>query len=384
MTEGRAFGIAGGVRRYAHRPMRTEVLKVLDRSARGEELERAGQILRGGGLVAFPTETVYGIAVAATIPDAVARLYELKKRPRDKPMSVMVAGMAPVQERCPQIPPKALQLIKRFWPGPLTLVLPTTRPDGTDGGLVGFRYPSHPLAQGLVEAAGVPLLVPSANLSGLTPATTADEVLAQFPNELDLIIDGGPSRGGHESSVVKVEGDTVTVLREGALPEWRIRNPQRAHILFVCHGNTDRSPLAEGILRRTLAERLGCREEQLADLDYHVTSAGTSAEPGHRASRRTRQVAREMFNPPIDLEDHRSRKLTEEMLSQATRIVCMERSQREEILAFYPHRVRDVILLDPEGADIADPAGQGMDVYRRLAKRLQGASVLIAGSLTPG
>jgi L-threonylcarbamoyladenylate synthase len=363
--------------------MRTEVLKVQDRSALSEELKRAGRILRGGGLVAFPTETVYGIAVAATIPDAVARLYELKKRPRDKPMSMMVAGMEPVQDRCPEIPPKALQLIKRFWPGPVTLVLPTTRPDGTSGGLVGFRYPSHPLAQGLVEAAGVPLLVPSANLSGDAPAKTADEVLKYFPEQLDLVIDGGRTQGGHESTVVKVEGDTVTVLREGAIPEWRIRHPQRAHILFVCQGNTDRSPLAEAILRRTLAERLGCSEDKLAELDYHVTSAGTSAEPGHRASRRTRQVARELFQPPIDLEEHRSRKLTEEMLNQATRIVCMERSQREEILAFYPHRVRDVILLDPEGSDIADPVGHGMDVYRRLAKRLSGAATLIAGSLTP-
>jgi len=363
--------------------MRTEVLRVQDRSALGEELERAGRILRGGGLVAFPTETVYGIAVAATIPDAVTRLYELKKRPRDKPMSMMVADMEPVRDRCPDLSPKALQLIRRFWPGSLTLVLPTKRSDGTPAGLVGFRYPAHPLAQGLVDAAGVPLLVPSANLSGHAPALTADEVLEQFPDQLDLVIDGGPSQAGVASSVVKVEDDQITVLREGAIPEWRIRNPQHAHILFVCQGNTDRSPLAAAILRRTLSERLGCSEDQLADLDYHVSSAGTLAEAGRRASRRTRQLAREGFSPPLDLEPHRSQKLSEELIDQATRIVCMERGQREEILAFYPHRVRDVILLDPEGSDIADPAGQGMDTYRRLARRLQGASVLIAGALIP-
>lgn len=367
--------------------MATEVLRVLDRGALSEELERAATILREGGLVAFPTETVYGIAVAATMPEAVERLYELKGRPRGKPMSMMVAGMEPVRERCPDIPAKAAQLMQRFWPGSLTLVLPTRHTggsdDGSDAGLIGFRYPTHPLAQGLVEAAGVPLLVPSANLSGEAPATTADEVLAQFPDQLDLIIDGGPAEKGEASTVVKVEGDDVSVLREGAIPEWRINQPHWAHVLFVCTGNTDRSPLAAAILERRLAQALGCTEAELEDRGFRISSAGLAADDGQRPSRRVRQVARAVFDPPIDLEASRSRKLTKEMLSGATRIVCMERSQREEILAFFPHRVREVMLLDPEGGDIADPAGQSLDTYKRLAKRLNAAAALIAGSLVP-
>jgi len=244
----------------------------------------------------------------------------------------------------------------------------------------------------------VPLLVPSANLSGRPPATTAEEVLEQFPSQLDLVIDGGPVSGAGESTVVKVETivppgarsgekatehDEVTVLREGAIPGWRVRNPRRTHLLYVCQGNTDRSPLAAAILRRTVAERTGTTEDHLADLDYHVTSAGTAAEPGRRCSRRTRQTARECFSPPLDLEDHRSRRLTAEMIEQATRIICMERNQREEILAFYPHRVRDVILLDPEGSDIKDPIGQGRDTYRRLANRIKGHAALVASMFTP-
>ncbi len=363
--------------------MATEVLRVLDRGALSEELERAGEILRAGGLVAFPTETVYGIAVAATDPVAVERLYALKGRPRDKPMSMMVAGMDPVRERCPNIPPKALQLIKRFWPGSLTIVLPTQHPDGSAAGLIGFRYPSHPLAQGLVEAAGVPLLVPSANLSGKPPATTADEVLEQFPDELELVIDGGPAKKRLASSVVKVEGDDVTVLREGAIPQWRIEEPHWAHVLFVCAGNTDRSPLAAALLRRRLAETLGCTEDELEDRGFRVSSAGLAADPGARASRRTRRIAREAFTPPLDLDMHRAQKLTQEVLDQATRIVCMERGQREQILAFFPHRVREVLLLDPEGGNIDDPAGESMQVYKRLASRLDAAATLIAGSLVP-
>src|SRR5262245_66328655 len=126
--------------------MPTEVLRFLDRVALQEELQRAGRILREGGLVAFPTETVYGIAVSALRPDAVERLYALKGRERTKAMTMMLADTGPLFERCPNVPQAARVLMKRFWPGPLTLVIP----DG-DGRLCGFRLPASPLARGLVR-----------------------------------------------------------------------------------------------------------------------------------------------------------------------------------------------------------------------------------------
>src|SRR5436190_1147594 len=126
--------------------MGTEVVCVEDQADVAAELARAGEILRRGGLVAFPTETVYGIAVAATLPEAVERLYRVKRRPRTKPMTLMVADVAEVARRCPRIPPAAQRLMERFWPGPLTLVLR----DG-EGHMTGFRVPAHSLARGLVE-----------------------------------------------------------------------------------------------------------------------------------------------------------------------------------------------------------------------------------------
>ena len=363
--------------------MTTQVLRILDRTVDEAELRRVGAVLREGGLVAFPTETVYGIAVSAEHAPSVERLYALKERPRDKPMTVMVADAQAVRDRCDELPAKAVALMRAFWPGPLTLVLPARMSHQTEGraGLVGFRLPSHPLARGLVRAAGVPLLVPSANRSGQEPASTADEVLAAFPTELDVVIDGGPAQGGVSSSVVQVVGDKVKLLREGAIPRWRIEHPETAHLLFVCAGNTDRSPLAEAIVRRRLATELGCSEAQLSDLGFSIQSAGLAATPGRRASRRARAVAREAFTPPIDLDGHRSRKVTQEMVDDASRIFCMEREQRDQILAFFPHRVRDVFLLDPEGEDIEDPVGRGRPAYDRLAKRLDAASALIVGSL---
>jgi len=357
--------------------MTTEVLRVLDRAAQEDELARAGRILREGGLVAFPTETVYGIAVSAERPEAVERLYTLKGRSRGKPMTMMLADTAPIVERCPTIHSAAKLLMKRFWPGPLTLVIPDA-----SGRMCGFRLPANPLARGLVRAAGVPLLVPSANRSGEPEATTADEVLRQLPEGLDLVIDGGPAEGGVPSSVVQVSADgEVTVLREGAIPEARIVSPHGATILFICQGNTDRSPLAAAILRRRLSQHLGVPEHELAAKGYRVLSAGVGAREGRRASLNARRIAREWPDQPLELEGHVAKKVSGELIEQASRIFCMERGQRDQILAFFPHRERDVLLLDPEGRDVPDPDGQGLAEYRRLARRLDAVAALLVGGV---
>lgn len=367
--------------------MSTPVLRVLDRPARDDEFAHVGAILRGGGIVAFPTETVYGLAVSAEHPQAIARLLKIKGRPRAKPLTVMVADFDPVLARCHDLPPKARALAQRFWPGPLTLVLATkasrstAEAEGAAGGMTGFRLPSHPLARGLVRAAGVPLLVPSANPNDKPPATTAQEVLSYFPTQLDLIIDGGPSGGGTSSTVVQVVGDVVTVLREGAIPSWRIEEPGQVRVLFVCTGNTDRSPLAVAVLKRRLAERLSCTEAELEERGFRIESAGVAAEPGRRASRNAREIARQAFQPPLDLDGHRSRRIDTALVEGATRIVCMERDQRESILAFFPHRERDVMLLDPEGEDVADPVGRSLATYERLVRRLDTAAELMAAAL---
>lgn len=357
--------------------MPTEVVSVTDRSDVAKELARAGEILRRGGLVAFPTETVYGIAVAATLPEAVERLYRVKRRPPTKPMTLMVADASEVRRRCPRVPKVAERLMERFWPGPLTLVL-----RDAEGRMTGFRWPNHPLALGLVREARVPLFVPSANVSDNPPATTAEGVLREFPHELDLVIDGGSAAGGVPSSVVQVDDDgRVEVLREGAIPESRLLDLSKVSVLFVCTGNTDRSPLLAAALRRQLAMRLGCREDQLARRGFVVRSAGTAAREGEPASERAQRAAAEWPGGPLDVSEHRAQVLSERLIAEATHVFCMERLHRDEILAFYPSRSRDVRLVDPEGHDVDDPAGQPSTVYRRLAARLEAAATLLAGAL---
>ena len=182
-------------------------------------LAEAAQILRGGGLVAFPTETVYGLGVDATNPKALARLNRVKGRPPDKPYSLHVYSVDQVRAMVPSIPPLAERLIERFWPGPLTIVMP-----GPRGETLGFRLPDHPIANAFLKACAVPVVAPSANRSGHPPPTDAAEVIAALDGDLDCVLDGGPTRLGRESTVVEVLNGRLEVRREGAISKDAILN----------------------------------------------------------------------------------------------------------------------------------------------------------------
>ncbi|MEO6395347.1 MAG: L-threonylcarbamoyladenylate synthase [Devosia sp.] len=183
------------------------------------EIQRFADILRAGGIVAFPTETVYGLGADATNTDAVLKIYETKGRPRFNPLIVHVADLA-MAETLVELSPLARQLA-RFWPGPLTLVLPKRQnarlSDIVTAGLdtVGIRIPDHPLALQLIRAADVPLAAPSANLSGRLSPTSAPQVEKALPGV--PVLDGGPSNSGVESTILAIDGDVVTQLRSGAL-----------------------------------------------------------------------------------------------------------------------------------------------------------------------
>ena len=183
------------------------------------ELDRAVSVLKAGGLVAFPTETVYGLGADATNPRAVARIFEAKGRPRFDPLIVHIASVDDAEEFVTELPDAARQLAEAFWPGPLTLVLPKRSciPDLVTSGLpgVGIRVPRHPLAAELLRRYGRPLAAPSANpFSGISP-TTADHVNAGLGDSVDLILDGGPCEVGLESTVVSFMEGSPVLLRPG-------------------------------------------------------------------------------------------------------------------------------------------------------------------------
>lgn len=184
-------------------------------------LEPAAAALRGGRLVAFPTETVYGLGAIATDPNAVGRIFAAKRRPADNPLIVHVARPQDLQDVAARITPLARDLARRYWPGPLTLVLDAhpSLPPVTTGGLhtVAVRMPSHPVALLLLQLAGVPVAAPSANRSGRPSPTQASHVLADLQDDLDVLVDGGEATVGMESTVVDARGSEPLVLRDGAV-----------------------------------------------------------------------------------------------------------------------------------------------------------------------
>src|SRR5262249_19767115 len=199
--------------------MRTEVLPVDPRHPDPAVIERAAELLRRGEVVAFPTETVYGLGANALDEAAVRRVFEAKGRPANNPLIVHVTHAEQAVGLTGDWPEAAAKLAARFWPGPLTLVLPRSPrvPDVVTAGgpTVAVRMPAHPVAFGLIRAAGVPLAAPSANRSGELSPTRAEHVLVSLGGRIPLILDGGPTTGGIESTVVDVTGTPVRLLRPG-------------------------------------------------------------------------------------------------------------------------------------------------------------------------
>jgi L-threonylcarbamoyladenylate synthase len=183
------------------------------------EVQRAAEILKRGGLVAFPTETVYGLGADASSREAVARLYAAKRRPADHPVIVHFASAESAFAWAREVPPAARTLAARFWPGPLTMILKRSAQAGdfVTGGqdTVGLRVPGHPVAQALLAAFGGGIAAPSANRFGQVSPTTAAHVREDLGKDVDLVLDGGPSEVGIESTIVDLSGAQPVLLRPG-------------------------------------------------------------------------------------------------------------------------------------------------------------------------
>ncbi len=177
-------------------------------------IARAAERLRAGHLVAFPTDTLYGVGARATDPQAVARLYQVKRRPSEQPMVWLVTDRAQA-ERYAVVSSAAAELIARFWPGPLTLVLPSLVDNKST---IAVRAPADPVALALLTALGEPIASSSANAAGRPPPIDAEQVIAGLGDELDVVLDGGPCRIGQPSTILDVSGTTPRILREGAIP----------------------------------------------------------------------------------------------------------------------------------------------------------------------
>ncbi|OGX37870.1 MAG: threonylcarbamoyl-AMP synthase [Omnitrophica WOR_2 bacterium RIFCSPHIGHO2_02_FULL_52_10] len=352
--------------------MKTEIIKLDPQFPDLRLIARCAKVIRSGGLVGFPTETVYGIAADYSNPAAMERLRTVKKRDKDKPFSVLVAQAGLIANYTPSSDPKIYKLIDAFWPGPLTLVVPALE----DGKTIGVRMPDHPIALKLVQESQCTIASPSANYEGNDPPKTCTEALKDLDGQIDMIIDGGTSRIGIGSSVVDVTKEKPAILREGVITQKDIdRVTGKKTVLFVCTGNSCRSVMAEYLLKSKMQGRE----------DVEVISAGTGVYLRSTASSETIAVLKE---EGIDAAAHIARPVNTVLLKKSDLIIVMTRAHRDQVLERVPAVEKRVYMLKEfsspasngqSNIDVPDPIGQPRGAYQVCLRDIKEAVNKIAG-----
>ncbi len=324
-------------------------------------IKEAAQVLSDGGIVALPTETVYGLGGRADNKAAVDKLYTIKKRPADKPFSFALGRLEDaVRDYFDVFPPFGYRLIERFWPGPLTIIYYAPKDEK-----IGVRIPAHPVTNEILRALNKAVYLPSANISGEKEAVSAAQVEKTLGGKIDLIVDGGKCDFGRPSTVVDLTEKPFKTLREGVIPEGEIAKIFiKKRILFVCTGNSCRSPLAQFLLGKSLYETKAYAEER-----FEVVSAGVSAFSGAKVTPPVLNILKQKEG--IDAEEFKSQRLDKYMILSSDLIFTMEDRQSEYILRFEPKaesRVFNLKKFLPTEfiQDIPDPIGKSEAFYEEV------------------
>lgn len=354
-------------------------------------VHRAVQALAEGQLIALPTETVYGLAASACRADAVQRLLQVKGRSDSQPLTLAIKSAEEAADFVPDMSPLARRLARRCWPGPVTLVVDNQHNEGltkqlprevrqviTPNGTIGLRVPANEMSQDVLRMLTGPIVLTSANRSGAPDAVTAQEVVEALDGDVALVLDDGPCRYGQPSSVVRVTNNQFEMLREGVVGESTLRRLAGVIVLFVCTGNTCRSPMAELLMRQNLAKCLKCAADELEKRGVSVISAGIAAAPGCPPTSEAVQVMREYG---LDLSRHEAQPLTEKLARDADLILAMTHSHMQSIVERWPSAAERTCLLLPERSDVVDPIGQPVGAYRHCAAEIASAVKHHAGRI---
>lgn len=361
--------------------MATEVVNLFSAADYRAEIRRATELLRGGSLVVVPTETVYGVAAVASRPEALERIRRMRGGDVSKPFTLHVDRPEVVESYVGSLTDAARRVVRKLWPGPVALtfdVAPEQRQavarkleirehDVFDGPRLTLRCPSHPVALDVISEVGAPLVL---TVAGGDPAAarSVEQFLPTLREQVELVLDSGPTQYAKPSTIVHLAPDgTVRIERVGIYDERIIERLMRTTVLFVCSGNTCRSPMAEALARKMIAQRLQVPQDQIEARGFSVISAGAYALPGSRATPAAVDAVAAMG---ADLTRHRSRLLTPELVNQADVIFTMGQSHRQAVMGLCPAAAGKVHTLHPE-RDIEDPIGGDASLYRELASELE-------------
>jgi L-threonylcarbamoyladenylate synthase len=334
-------------------------------------------LLSAGKLVVLPTETVYGIAGILTNSSTREAMIRLRKSPEAKPLTIHIARREDALQYVGEMNELGRRMMRKLWPGPVGLMfdvpeerrkevaarLGVAESDIYDGGAIALRCPDHPVFFDVVSQVREPVVLTAA--SGLH--LRGEEIGPEISEKVEAIYDAGDTRFSKPSTIVRLRGNRHEIVRAGVYDERIIERMLKTTILFVCSGNTCRSPMAEAIARQYLAERLKIPPDDLDRTGINVVSAGSYAMPGSKATPQAVDAVKIMG---LDLSRHRSRPLTVELIHQADVIYTMGKGHARAVASLVPSATDKVSTLDPE-RDIEDPIGGDLSLYTEVADQIK-------------
>jgi protein-tyrosine phosphatase len=343
-------------------------------------VHRAVQALVEGKLVAFPSETVYILAASALNEAAVQRLASIRQPAPNEPLTLAIRSTDDALDFAPQLPSLGLRLARRCWPGPVTLEVEDAQlesviqrlPKGVQSLVapekrIRMRVPAHDMLLSVLRLVAGPLVMSGARRPTDDDTVTGKDVVARLGSQVDLVLDEGRSRFAQRSSLVRIAGNQLQVLRSGVISEANLRRLASWMAVVVCTGNTCRSPMAEMMLRKHLAEKLQTTLDKLEDCGVLVLSAGIAAAPGGRAANEAVSIMKERG---LDLTQHESQPLSDRLVRFADLILTMTRGHREAIINHWPEAAERTYVISRNRGDVADPIGGPPDLYRKCAEQI--------------